>query len=59
MALLQALPMPLGMSCSSRLALHADGGAVMRHLTLDAALACWHPLLELEVVPQATLAVSA
>ncbi len=38
MALLQALPMPLGMSCGSRLALHADGGAVMRHLTLDAKL---------------------
>jgi hypothetical protein len=27
------------MSCSSRLALHADGNAVMRHLTLDATLA--------------------
>jgi hypothetical protein len=38
MALLQALPMPLGMSRSSRLALHADGGAVMRRLTLDATL---------------------
>jgi peptide/nickel transport system ATP-binding protein len=61
-ALLQALPMPLGMSGSSRLALHADGGAVMRHLTLDAALACWHPLLELEPEPglkQPQLAVAA
>ena len=38
MALLQALPMPLGMGRSSRLALHAEGGAAMRHLTLDATL---------------------
>ena len=35
MALLQALPMPLRMSRNSRPALHADGGAVMRQLTLD------------------------
>jgi hypothetical protein len=30
-----------GMGSGSRLALHADGGAVMRHLTLDATLVPW------------------
>jgi hypothetical protein len=29
----------LGMGCGSRLALYAEGGAVMRHLTLDTTLA--------------------
>jgi hypothetical protein len=30
-----------GTGSGSRLALHADGGAVMRHLTLDATLVPW------------------